>query len=349
MEEWISHLKGITAGNVVSFFIEAGLVLIGNWCLKGLARLLALKKPELKNRFLPAAGSLLNWITFYGIILLFLVHFSTTKWLFEPLYSKDGIKVSAFLIIVAFMIVTLASRIIKLFTKYVLSNIYEHYNVDKGLSYTINQIIYYTVMISALAFSFTIVGINLTALGAILGVLGIGIGFGMRNIAGNFVSGIIILFERPIEVGEVIEVNGKIGRVEKIRLRSTLVRTAKEGTLIIPNQYFIETIIKNRTGAEMRAEVKVSVSQGVDSKLVHRLLEDAVDQIKENCEGILMTSQLEIRFVNFRNSAMDFSIELPVVNFEIKEKVESELRHSISRLFDDHKINMPPITTYPEK
>ncbi|WP_409270196.1 mechanosensitive ion channel family protein [Neobacillus sp. SCS-31] len=349
MEEWISHLKGITAGNVVTFFIEAGLVLIGNWCLKGLARLLALKKPALKSRFLPAVGSLLNWITFYGIILLFLVHFSTTKWLFEPLYSKDGIKVSTFLIIVAFMIVTLASRVIKLFTKYVLSNLYEHYNVDKGLSYTINQIIYYTVMISALAFSFTIVGINLTALGAIFGVLGIGIGFGMRNIAGNFVSGIIILFERPIEVGEVIEVDGKIGRVEKIRLRSTLVRTAKEGTLIIPNQYFIETIIKNRTGAEMRAEVKVSVSQGVDSKLVHRLLEDAVDQIKENCEGILKSSQLEIRFVNFRNSAMDFYVELPVVNFEIKEKVESELRHSISRLFDEHQISMPPIVTYPEK
>ncbi|RDU35874.1 mechanosensitive ion channel protein MscS [Neobacillus piezotolerans] len=345
----LPFLKGITTGNVVSFFIDAGLILIGNWLLKTIAKLVQLKNPESKNKFLPAVGSLLNWLSFYGIVILFLFHFSTTKWLLKPLYSKDGIKVSALLIIVAFMIVTLASRIIRLFTRYVLANVYEHYNVDRGLSYTINQIIYYTVMIAALAFSFTIVGINLTALGAIFGVLGIGIGFGMRNIAGNFVSGIIILFERPIEVGEVIEVDGKIGRVEKIRLRSTLIRTAKEGTLIIPNQYFIETIIKNRTGAEMRAEVKVSVSQGVDSKLVHRLLEDAVDQIKENCEGILKSSQLEIRFVNFRNSAMDFFVELPVANFEVKEKVESELRHSISMLFNEHKIKMPPILTDSEK
>lgn len=349
LEDLLSFLKGITASNVVSFTIDAGLVLIGNCLLKFLARLVALKNPENKNNFLHASGSLLNWITFYGIVLLFLFHFSNTKWLLKPLYSKDGIKVSALLIIVAFMIVTLASRIIRLFTKFVLSNVYEHYNVDKGLSYTINQIIYYTVMIAALAFSFTIVGINLTALGAIFGVLGIGIGFGMRNIAGNFVSGIIILFEKPIEVGEVIEVDGKVGRVEKIRLRSTLVRTAKEGTLIIPNQYFIETIIKNRTGAEMRAQVRVSVMQGADSKQVHHLLEDAVDQIKEDCEGILKSSQLEIRFVDFRNSAMDFSVELSVVNFEIKEKVESELRHSISRLFHEHEIKMPPIVTNSEK
>ncbi|WP_231689599.1 mechanosensitive ion channel family protein [Bacillus sp. FJAT-27245] len=348
MVELLSFLKGITTGKIVSFSMDVGLVLFGNWLLRALARLVPLKNPENKNKFLAAAGSLLNWLAFYGIIFLFLFHFSTNDWLKKPLYSKDGIKVSALLIIVAFMVVTLASRIIRLFTKYVLANVYEHYNVDEGLGYTINQMIYYTVMISAFAFSFTIVGINLTALGAIFGVLGIGIGFGMRNIAGNFVSGIIILFERPIEVGEVIEVDGKIGRVEKIRLRSTLVRSAKNGTLIIPNQYFIETIIKNRTGAEMKAEVKVSVSQGVDSKLVQRLLEDAVDQIKENCEGILKSSQLEIRFIDFRNSAMDFFVELPVVNFEIKEKVESELRHSISRLFDEHNIKMPPIVTNPE-
>ncbi|WP_367576242.1 mechanosensitive ion channel family protein [Bacillus sp. FJAT-27445] len=244
MDELLNFFNEITAKRAVTFLIDTAFILGGSWLLKGLARLVALNKPELKKRFLPAASSLLNWITFYGIILLFLFRFSKTKWLFSPLYSKDGVKVTFFLIIVAFIIVTLASRIIKLLTKYVLTNVYEHYNVDKGLGYTINQIIYYTVMISALAFSFTIVGLNLTALGAIFGVLGIGIGFGMRNVAGNFVSGIIILFERPIEVGEIIEVNGKVGSVEKISLRSTLVRTAKEGTLIIPNQYFIEQILK---------------------------------------------------------------------------------------------------------
>ncbi|WP_367576243.1 hypothetical protein [Bacillus sp. FJAT-27445] len=99
----------------------------------------------------------------------------------------------------------------------------------------------------------------------------------------------------------------------------------------------------------MRAEVKVSVSYGADSKMVHRLLEEAVDQIKEECEGILQSPKMEIRFIDFRNNAMEFFVELPVTNFEIKEKVESELRHSIARLFNKHEIKMPAIVTEAEK
>ncbi|RHW42121.1 mechanosensitive ion channel protein MscS [Neobacillus notoginsengisoli] len=349
MKEIELLFKDFTLWNILLFLFYTGLILFVNWLIKGIAKVLAIKRPKLNKRYIPAVNSLINWITFYSIILLFITYFSETDWMFKTLYSKGEVKVTFFLIITAFMIVSFANRIVKLFTKYVLTNFYEHYNIDRGLGYTISQMIYYVVMIAALAFSFTRVGIDLTALGAVFGVLGIGIGFGMRNVAGNFVSGIIMLFERPVEVGEVIEIDDKIGRVEKIRLRSTLVRTAKEGNLIIPNQYFIEHIIKNRTTAEMRALVKVSVSYGEDSKIVQRLLEEAVDYVNQNCAGILESPHQEIRFVDFRNSAMDFMIELPVTNFEIKERVESELRHSIASLLNERGIKMPAIVTEAEK
>ncbi|CEG27365.1 mechanosensitive ion channel family protein [Bacillus sp. B-jedd] len=349
MKDLLLVFEDITLTRILLFLFYTGLILFTNWIIKGIAKVVAIRKPGLNKRYIPAVNSLLNWLTFYSIVLLFVLHFYETDWMFKPLYSKGGVDVTFFLIITAFMIVSFANRMVKLFTKYVLTNMYEHYNIDRGLGYTISQIIYYLVMIAALAFSFTRVGIDLTALGAIFGVLGIGIGFGMRNVAGNFVSGIIMLFERPVEVGEVIEIDDKVGRVEKIRLRSTLVRTAKEGTLIIPNQYFIEHIIKNRTTAEMRAIVKVSVSFGSDSRIVQQLLEDAVDNVKKYYTGILESPNQEIRFVEFRNSAMDFQIELPVVNFEIKEMVESELRHSISKLLNQSEIRLPAIVTEAEK
>jgi small-conductance mechanosensitive channel len=177
-------------------------------------------------------------------------------------------------------------------------------------------------------------------------VLGIGIGFGMRNIAGNFISGIIILFERPVEVGEVIEINNKIGTIESIRLRSTIVRTAKEGTLIVPNQHFIEQIIKNRTGSEMLASVEVSVEFGEDTGKIEALLKKAVLKEADAFSAFLKVELADIRLIDFKYHSMLFLIEVPVRNFDTKQKYESRLRHAIASIFYEHDIRLagiPPV------
>jgi small-conductance mechanosensitive channel len=339
-----TFIKDISREEIIRLAVFLVIIILGNWLIKRAAKFSAAKNSKLIQRVLPIIDSLADWVTFYGIIILLLLTFSKADWLFHPLYTHGEVDVTVLLIVIAFLIVSLAHRLIKLFNKYILSSVYDYYGVDKGLGYTFNQIIYYTVMFAALAVSLTSVGINLTAIGAVFGVLGIGIGFGMRNVAGNFVSGIIILFERPIEVGEVIQINEKVGRVEKIRLRSTIIRTAKEGTLIVPNQYFIEQIVKNRTSARMMAQVKVSVSFGTDTQMVQALLEQAVNEIKENEEGILDSPEPDIRFIDFHNRAMDFLIEIPVANFEIKEKIESKLRHMVAAIFVKHNIQLPAVT-----
>lgn len=337
-------IRDISREDIIRLTVFLGIIIIGNWLIKRYAKNSASKSSKFFQRFLPIIDSLADWITFYGIIILLLLTFSKKKWLFNPLYTHGEVDVTILLIVIAFLIVSLAHRLIKLFNKYILSSVYDYYGVDKGLGYTFNQIIYYTVMFAALAVSLTSVGINLTAIGAVFGVLGIGIGFGMRNVAGNFVSGIIILFERPIEVGEIIQINDKVGRVEKIRLRSTIIRTAKEGTLIVPNQYFIEQIVKNRTSARMMAQVKVSVAFGTDTHLVQALLEQAVNEIKENEQGILDSPEPDIRFIDFQSKAMEFQIEIPVVNFEIKEKIESKIRHMVAAIFIEKNIQLPAVT-----
>ncbi|MEM1504280.1 mechanosensitive ion channel [Domibacillus sp. 8LH] len=337
MTDFLKHFSDLQLAWFIGLFAA---VILVNMVLKGFFNAMSAEKIGVKKGVFTSISSLLNWVTFYCLILLFLLYFSKSSWLFYPLYSNGDVDVSLFLIIMAVMIVSLADRLLKLVMRYVLTPVYDYYRVDRGLGYTFNQIIYYTVMIVALAVSFTSVGIDLTALGALFGVLGIGIGFGMRNVAGNFVSGIIILFERPIEVGEVIQIDKKIGQVEKIRLRSTIVRTAKEGVLIVPNQYFIEQIIKNRTGAETMAQVSVSVEYGEDTEKVEALLQEAAVKIAERMDGILSVPAPDIRFVDLRSRSMDFLVEIPVTSFEIKEQVESRLRHSVVQLFRKNDITL---------
>lgn len=339
-----TFIRDISREEIIRLAIVLVIIILFNWAIKRTAQFSAAKKSRFFQKALPIIDSMADWITFYGIIILLLLTIPKTDWLFYTLYTNGEIKVTILLIVIAFLIVSLAHRLVKLFNKYILSSVYDYYGVDRGLGYTFNQIIYYIVMFAALAISLTSVGINLTAIGAVVGVLGIGIGFGMRNVAGNFVSGIIILFERPIEVGEVIQINDKIGRVEKIRLRSTVIRTAKEGTLIVPNQYFIEQIIKNRTSARMMAQVQVSVAYGTDTHKVQALLEEAVREIKDGEKGILDQPEPDIRFIDFRSKALEFLIEIPVVNFEIKEQIESKLRHMIAAIFIENEIQLPSMT-----
>ncbi|HZG71274.1 MAG TPA: mechanosensitive ion channel domain-containing protein [Chondromyces sp.] len=331
--------RELSIKQLLLFFIFAGLLLFGKWLSDRFLDRLARSKPRFNHHFIPAIKVMVKWMTIYGSILLFLYFFSNRSWLFYPLFSTDEVKVTLYLIIVAIMIVSLAHQLVKIFNRYVMTNVYDYYGIDKGMGYTINQIIYYTIMIIALIISFTTVGLDLTAVGAVFGVLGIGIGFGMRNVAGNFVSGIIILFERPIEVGEVIDINGKIGTVEKIRLRSTLVRTAKEGSLIVPNQYFIEQIIRNRSGAEMLATVQISVAYGMDTEKVEKLLNEVVNHLIEK-EKVILMGKKEVRFIEFRNQAMDFLVEMPVSDFETKLKIESKMRHLIAKSFYQNGIEL---------
>ena len=114
-----------------------------------------------------------------------------------------------------------------------------------------------------------------------------------------------------------------------------------EGKLIVPNQYFIEQIIKNRSGAERLAQVNVCVLYGTNTRLVQSLLEKSVNMIKENYDGILNSPAPTIRFINFKNKSQEFLVEIPVESLETKELIESELRYIISDIFQEQSIEVP--------
>ncbi len=293
-----------------------------------------------KHSFIPIMEAILNWLSFYGSILLFIFYFSKEKWLFTPIYRVKGIDVSLFLILVAFMLITFANRMVKLFNAHIMPLAYKRYHVDAGSGYTINRLIYYTVMIIAVMASFAIVGFNWKAIAVAFSTLGIGVGFGLRNVAANFISGLIILFEKPLEVGEVIEVDGQTGVVTKIKLRSTSLRMYKEGTLIIPNQYLIENMIKNMADEKLYTNITVSVAYGTDSRKVEDLLQETANRGIEGEKDVLSDLPPSIRLIDIQESTLLFSIEIPVANTETKEKLEDKLRHLIVSAF--YKNNIQP-------
>lgn len=330
--------KEVTPAEVLLFIAYVVLIFIVKAVIN---RLLAwlIRSPRLKEQVLPVVETILNWLAFYGIILLFLSYFWGEKWLLYSIYETDGVEISLFLLIVMVMFVTLASRLAKAFNRHVMPFIYEQFNVNIGMRYTFNRLIYYTVMFLALALSFTTVGLDLTAVGVVFSVLGIGIGFGIRNIAANFVSGIIILFERPMEVGEMVEIDKKIGKITKIKLRSTEVETLKDGTLIVPNQYFIEQIVKNRSGAKLFARVIVGVAYGSDTDLVEQLLKRAAKMEQQVMEGV-PAEEPDVQFIDFRNTAMDFQVEVRVTDALMKVQLESRIRHSVAKLLFENGIQL---------
>lgn len=335
----IEILKDLSVREFFMFFVYLSLIFIIKLAIEWIVKTV-LKRTSYKKRFIPIFEAILNWLAFYSSILLFLFYFWKESWLTHPFYETDGVEVTVFLIVVVIMIVTFASRIIKTFNKHVMPFIYEQFDVDIGLSFTINRLIYYTVMFLALALSFTTVGLDLTALGVVFSVLGIGIGFGVRNIAANFVSGIIILFERPMEVGEMVEIDNKIGKIKRIKLRSTVVETLKDGTLVVPNQYFIEQIVKNRSSAELFARVEVSVAYGSDTAKVETLICDAAETEIAAMKGVPVDQHPDVRFIGFRNSALDFQVEVHVTDVQMKEQLESRLRHAIAGLFFKNNIEL---------
>ena len=335
----IEVLKELSVKEFFMFFVYLALIFIVKLTLEWTLKFI-LKRTRYKDRFLPIIEAVLNWLAFYGSIILFLFYFWKESWLTYPFYETEGVQVTVFLIVVVIMIVTFASRITKKFNQHVMPFVYEQFDINVGLSFTINRLIYYTVMFLALALSFTTVGLDLTALGVVFSVLGIGIGFGVRNIAANFVSGIIILFERPMEVGEMVEIDKKIGKITRIKLRSTVVETLKDGTLVVPNQYFIEQIVKNRSSAELFARVQVSVAYGSDTAKVERLILEAAEQEIPAMKGVPLDQQPDVRFIGFRNSALDFQVEVHVVDVQMKEQLESRLRHAIAKLFFENDIEL---------
>ncbi|WP_027108614.1 mechanosensitive ion channel family protein [Lacticigenium naphthae] len=287
--------------------------------------------------------SLVNWLSSFAFLTFILTYFLESRLIYSPLFKIGNSSISMFLIIIVVFVLVLAFRLSKLIEAYVLPSVYDKYNLDRGIRFTFNTMVHYFIMIIALLFSLNSLGFNLSSLTVFAGVLGVGLGFGLQNIASNFISGIILLFERPIKVGDRVIIDDIIGDVDRIKMRATIVKTLDNERIIIPNSFFLEEKVINRSYGDtrLRLVIPVGVSYASDVEHVRDLLVAAAEEERANWPEIMIHPESFVFFVGFGDSSLDFKLFVWINDPEKEFQIKSALHFTILRKFREAEIEIP--------
>jgi potassium-dependent mechanosensitive channel len=240
-------------------------------------------------------------------------------------------------VILAFYLGFFLSRLVR---GLMMIRIFPRTDLDTGVQYTISTTVHYVILILAGLIALNILGFPLTNLVLVLGALGVGIGFGLQNIVNNFLSGLILLFERPIKVGDMLVIDGQWGLVKEIRVRSTIFETFDRYVLIIPNSELVSGKVLNWThyGAGInRLTLKVGVSYGSDVRQVTQL-------ITEVCRAnprVVPEPPPQIFFSAYGDSSLDFTIWVHLRTPSDRIPATHELNGAIFETFNQHGIEIP--------
>ncbi|MCH2384907.1 MAG: mechanosensitive ion channel [Pedosphaera sp.] len=244
---------------------------------------------------------------------------------------------SILLLLILFASVIIIERIVQ---KQLIRRFLSRTKLQSSLQFGLSRIIGYTLIAVGFYVAFQLVGVDLSSLAIIAVSLGVGVGFGLQNIINNFVSGIIILAERPISIGDRIEVAGVAGRVTKMQLRSTTVVTNDNITMIVPNADFISNTVTNWSHGDpkVRIRVPVGVAYGSDLKLLQQLLLEAAG---EHPKALRDPSPV-VLFTEFGDSSLNF--ELGVWTQEMTATpvhFTSEMNFIIEQKLRENDIEIP--------
>jgi len=220
-------------------------------------------------------------------------------------------------------------------------------NLEPSVRYSVGRLVHYILLVLTALMALTALGVNMSSLAVVAGALGLGIGFGLQTIVANFIAGLILLFERPIRVGDRIslgdvdqEATGQVnGYVRAIKLRATTVETPDSITLIVPNSEFVTRTIVNWSFGQsrMRIRLNIGVAYGSDIDLVTRIIHEAAmahpTTIKE--------PDPEVRLVATADSALEFQLLVWIPDARLRGRVDSELRFDLVRRFRAAGVTIP--------
>ena len=250
-----------------------------------------------------------------------------------PLGDKIHISVKVILILIVALL--LASYVLKLLRKLLTRKLPASDKV-KFISVFgyLKWLIYVVIFLVTLHNS----GVNVTAIFAASAALLIGIGLALQTLFQDIISGIFILVDQTVHVGDIIELDGKVGRVEEINLRTTRAVTIDNKVLVIPNHLYLTNTLYNWTenGIETRESIQVGVAYGTDIELVKELLIKAAKH-----PAVLVKPEPLVLFTNFGESSLDFKLIITLNNSFESAIPKSDIRFSIDKLFREHNIEIP--------
>lgn len=268
-----------------------------------------------------------------------LIDWLKSAWHFELFHlgnSPFTTKTFVLLILSLFLLFYVTAKVRTLLVK----RIFPKYNLDIGVSQSIATILRYLLIIVGLVVIFQTTGIDLSAVGLMIGALGVGIGFGLQSITNNFISGLIILIERPIKVGDRIEIDDLAGNIINISARATTIITNDNIAVIVPNSDFINNRVINwsHNNKEVRLKFPVGVSYKEDPEIVRKLL----IEVANNNPGVLSSPKPYILFEGFGDSSLNFQVMVWTSEYINRPKVlRSELYYEIFTKFKEHNVEIP--------
>lgn len=212
--------------------------------------------------------------------------------------------------------------------------------LDRSLQYAISQVISNIVLVVGIFIVLENTGIHLAALTVFAGAVGVGVGFGLQNIASNFISGLVILAERPISIGDRVEVAGIAGQVEHIRARSTIIRTNDNIMMIVPNTKFIDSPVTNWTYGDRRVRIRIPVGVAYGSDV--NKVRDALLGVAHENPQTLKEPAPSVFLHQFGDSSIDF--KLMVWSSEMSDRpsrYRSDINFAIADKFREAGIEFP--------
>jgi len=257
------------------------------------------------------------------------------------LLTIAGIKLSFGNVLVATILLLFATRLSRLSVKIINKKLILRFVEDKASQTTYQTFAFYGCLALFVTLSLTIAGIPLTVFTVVGGALAIGVGFGSQNIVNNFISGVILLVEQPVRVGDIVEVDGVSGKVVAIGTRSAKIQTADNKVFIVPNSFFLEKGVMNwnlETNI-IRTTIEFGVSYGSDVRKVENICMD----IMLNTEGIEQAPIPLVLFTNFADSNLTFELIFfcNIDKVASLNHVKSEVRFKIDDKFRELGISMP--------
>ena len=241
-----------------------------------------------------------------------------------------------FLAVLIFIVLLVGVRLLQ---RVLEQRVLPHTRLDIGVRHALRAGVGYIGILLAALIAISTAGIDLSSLALIAGALSVGIGFGLQNIVGNFVSGLILLIERPIKVGDWVVIDGHEGFVKRISVRATEITTFQRASVIIPNSKLLENPLRNLThkDASGRIDIPVGVAYGSNTQMVRDiLLTVAKDHLR-----IKDAPPPEALFMDFGESSLDFQLRAHTSTVTDTFRIASELRFAIDQTFRENGIEIP--------
>jgi potassium-dependent mechanosensitive channel len=256
------------------------------------------------------------------------------------LFSIQDIPLTVGNIVLGLSLLLVARRLSRISSELIMRRVVERMITDRTAIGTYKNLVFAANFMLFVVIALTVAGIPLSIFTVVGGALAIGIGFGSQNIVSNFISGLILMAEKPIKVGDIVQVGETIGTVTEIGVRATRIKTMENKIWILPNSKFLENAVLNWTDNDpvIRTEVVVGVAYGSDTELVKKLALDVMNKL----EFVETNPNARVVFSDFGDNSLMFKLVFWADNMKVGsfEACRSDLRFEIDKAFREHKIEI---------